>query len=397
MIKKYLSIAFYFLPALLIPVAPIEASSTGPVIHVPAEELASEVSAESSLDRKIHLGDLRLFGYGELHYNASIGPTANQIDFHRFVLGLGYDFTRKIKLEAELDFEHAFEEPELEFAYVDFLLRDWINFRTGSILVPMGVINQHHEPPLFYSVERPEIYRVIIPTSWMEGGTGIHGKIAEGLHYQLYGLTSPSAMGFTGSNGIRGGRGKVGTAPGGSFGAAARLEYVGVPGLRVGSSTFLGGTGHGDPAFNGPFLTMLEGDAKYSLEGIDLEGLFAFTNLSSVGSVNTTLVRRTPTFTNFVAKQMMGWYLEGAYHLFHHIMPDTKHDLVAFVRYEDYNTQHKMGSTFAANRSNDRNTLTFGASYLPIPQVAIKADYMANWNQANAGVDQFNVGIGFYY
>jgi hypothetical protein len=79
------------------------------------------------------------------------------------VLGVGYDFTDWLKFRSELDFEHAFKEPELEFAYLDFLLKPAVNVRLGAILVPMGVINQHHEPPLFYSVERPEIYRVIIP------------------------------------------------------------------------------------------------------------------------------------------------------------------------------------------------------------------------------------------
>ena len=135
---------------------------------------------------------------------------------------------------------------------------------------------------------------------------------------------------------------------------------------------------------------MIEADAKYSIEGIDLEGLFAFTNLSDAGSINTNLGKT-------VGEQMLGWYVEGAYHLFHHLIPDTKHDLIAFARFEDFNTQHSMPDGFSADPENDRNTVTFGLSYKPIPQIAFKADYMANWNQANAGIDQFNLGIGFYY
>ena len=144
-------------------------------------------------------------------------------------------------------------------------------------------------------------------------------------------------------------------------------------------------------------MTMIEGDAKYSFQGIDLDGAVGFINLSDAGNINTVLVTADPTFANFVGRQMLGWYLEGAYHLFHHLWPSTSHDLVVFGRYEDFDTQFKMPAGFAKNPANDRNTVTAGVSYLPIPQVAIKADYMFNWNAANAGVDQFNLGVGFYY
>lgn len=367
-----------------------------PELKVDEGELEASVN-EEGLKRLGNFGRLHLFGYGELHYNNLIGSSADQIDFHRLVLGVGYDFTRWLEFRSEVDFEHAFKEPELEFAHLDFLVRDWANFRVGSILVPMGVINQHHEPPLFYSVERPEFYRVIIPTSWQEGGAGVYGKLPWGFDYELYGISMMNASGFTGSTGFRGGRGGVGEQVARDFGVAGRLQYKGTPGLRVGTSFLAGNTAQGDATIGGALLTMIETDAKYSFQGIDLDGAFAFTHLSDAGNVNTARLVTTPTFTNFVASEMMGWYLEGAYHLFHHLLPDTKQDVVIFGRFEDFNTQHKMPAGFAANAANDRHTVTTGISYLPIPQVAIKADYMFNWNKANSGTDQFNLGVGFYY
>ncbi|NUN11966.1 hypothetical protein HUU53_04980, partial [Candidatus Micrarchaeota archaeon] len=223
---------------------------------------------------------------------------------------------------------------------------------------------------------------------------------------ELYVVSTPAAVtvdggaidrSFNGSNGIRNGRNHVAEAKGRDFGVTGRLQYTGVPGLRLGTSAFIGNTGHGTDAVGGALLTMLEADAKYSIEGIELEGALAFTNLSNARELNTYLVSLDPAFSNFAARQMLGWYIEGAYHLFHHIMPNTKHDLVAFARYEDFNTQFKMPTGFASNPANDRNTMTVGLSYMPLPQVAIKTDYMFNWNAANAGVDQFNMGIGFYY
>lgn len=381
------------------------AAEEGPDIKVSEEEMEKEAS-EDGLKRLGNLGRFHLFGYGEMHYNGRRGAGRNEIDFHRLVLGLGFDFTEWLQFHSELDFEHAFTEPELEFAYLDFLIRPWLNARVGSIVVPMGVINQRHEPPLFYSVERPELYRVIIPTTWQEGGAGLHGKLPAGFDYELYGLSSPQAAtldgaaidrSFNGSNGIRGGRGHVAEQLARDFGVAGRLQYKGLPGFRAGTSFFLGNTGHGNAAIGGGLLSMIEADAKYSLQGIDLEGVFAFTHLTDAGNINTFLVATDPTFANFVGSQMLGWYGEAAYHLFHHWMPDAKQDVVLFARYEDFNTQHKMPAGFAANPANNRHTLTAGISYLPIPQVAIKADTMFNWNQANAGVDQFNLGVGFYY
>lgn len=395
--KKDKIVVMGFLAGLLVGSAVWAQEKHEPEIKVSEEELEKETKDEEGLKRLGNFGRFHIFGYGELHYNGRIGPADNEIDFHRLVLGVGYDFTDWLKFRSEVDFEHAFKEPELEFAYLDFLIRPWFNVRLGSVLVPMGVINQHHEPPLFYSVERPEFYRVIVPTSWQEGGVLFHGKLPAGFEYEVGALSMLDAAGFTGSNGIRGGRGGVGEQVARDFGGAGRLQYKGVPGLRIGTSFVLGNTGQGDAGIDGGFLTLIEADAKYSFQGIDLDGAFAWTRLSDAGNINTVLVAADPTFTNFVGSQMLGWYLEGAYHLFHHLWPETTHDLVVFGRYEDFNTQHKMPAGFAANPANDRNTVTAGISYLPIPQVAIKADYMVNWNKANAGVDQFNLGVGFYY
>ena len=379
----------------------------GPEFNVPEGQFEKEVADEEGLQRGGNFGKLHLFGYGEMHYNSFIGATPNQLDFHRMVLGVAYDFTDWVKFRSEVDFEHAFKEPELEFATVDFLLHPWLNARVGSVLVPVGVLNQHHEPPLFYSVERPEVYRLIIPTTWQEGGAGIFGKLPADFDYELYGLSSLTAAdptasnaeqrGFSGSEGIRGGRKTLGETNVKNFAAVGRLQYKGLPGLRVGSSFFLGNTGQGNVTIGGALLSMVEGDAKYSFEGIDLEGLVAFSHLGDAGNINKVFLAATPTFTDFVGSEQLGWYVEGAYHLFHHLLPQITHDVVAFTRFEDINTQQKMPTGFAADPANDRKVVTVGVSYLPIPQVALKADYMFKWNKANADVDQLNFGIGFYY
>lgn len=380
--------------------------TSGPEIKVSDEEISKDSSSEEGLNRLGNFGKFHFFGYGDVHYNGKMGATGNEIDFHRLTLGFGYDFTDSLLMRMELDFEHAFKEPELEFAYLDFLIKDWANLRAGAIVVPMGYYNEHHEPPLYYSVERPQLYRVIIPSTWQGVGAGVFGKLGNGLEYQLYGLSSLNAVSlnddgtlndtFSGSEGFHDDH-SIGEAPGRDFGGAARIQFTGVPGLRLGASTYLGNTGQGNGAIGGGFLTMVEADAKYSFEGIDLEGIVAYSRLSDAGNINNVIVGVDPTFTDFVASSMLGWYVEAAYHVLHHIAPNSKHDLVVFTRFEDFDTQLTMPTGFAKDQANNRRTITTGVSYMPIPNVAIKADYMANWNAANGDVDQFNLGVAFYY
>ena len=386
-----------------------ESTKSGPAISVSEQELehdVTDITNEEGLQRLGNFGKLHLFGYGEMHYNNLIGSGTNQIDFHRLVIGVGYDFTDNIKFRTEVDFEHAFKEPELEYAYVDYLAKPWVNFRAGSILVPMGTINQNHEPPLFYSVERPQLYHDIIPSSWQEGGVGMFGNFPGNIDYQLYLMSSLEAVtiedgaitrSFTGSEGFHDSFGHVGEQPARDFAAAGRVQYKGVPGLRLGTSFFLGNTGQGNSSIGGGFLTMVEGDAKYTFEGIELEGQLAFTHLRDAENINNYMKSFPGGFTNDVATQMLGWYVEGAYHVLHHLKPESKKDVVTFIRYESTNTNFSMPVSSTEDPANDRRSITTGISYLPIPQVALKADYQFNWNKANSGTDQFNLGLGFYY
>jgi len=132
------------------------------------------------------LGKLQFHGYGELHYNnpkidTMSSGAGNVIDVHRFVLGWEYEFTENLRVEAELDYEHAAKELELEEAYLEYDLLPAVSLRVGTVLMPVGPLNETHEPPLYYSVERPYVERYIIPTTWQENGLGVAGRPSEGF------------------------------------------------------------------------------------------------------------------------------------------------------------------------------------------------------------------------
>jgi len=120
-------------------------------------------------------------------------------------------------------------EVALEQAYLDFLIKPWINIRAGMVLTPVGLINERHEPPAFNGVERPFVETVIIPTTWREMGFGAIGDLGRGLRYRAYLLSGLDATGFDAGMGIAEGRTD-------GFGASfrnpakvARLEYTGLP------------------------------------------------------------------------------------------------------------------------------------------------------------------------
>ena len=140
----------------------------------------SPASAEEDAEKR-----LQFHGYGEFHYNNPETGTMDQsatseADVHRFVLGWTYEFTPVIRLDAEIDYEHAAREIELEYAHLDYDLSPTTSLRVGSLLMPVGPLNEFHEPPLYYSVERPYVQRSIIPTSWQENGLGMVGRAANG-------------------------------------------------------------------------------------------------------------------------------------------------------------------------------------------------------------------------
>ncbi len=208
-------------------------------VEAQVEELKHGLGTESSEEGdEGYGGRVSFHGYGEMHYNnprtGSTVPQSSapaQMDFHRMVWGLSYHYNDRISLHTEVDFEHAATEIELEFAYLDFLVTPAFNVRAGSMLMPVGPLNEFHEPTLFYSVERPYVQNAIIPPSWQEGGVGVFGSVPGGIRYRVYLVSGLNAEGFSSATGIRSGRGHVAEAPSEDLAVVGRLEYIGLPGI----------------------------------------------------------------------------------------------------------------------------------------------------------------------
>lgn len=362
-------------------------------------EMEMEDEASENGSSKLHM-----HGYGELHYNVPSGGNST-MDLHRMVLGLSYEFSDRISVHTEVDYEHASQEMELEFTYLDFLINPALNVRAGLMLMPVGYLNEYHEPPLFFSVERPEVQKVIIPTTWQEGGIGVFGSPMEGLKYRVYLVSGLSGQGLRAKDGLRKGRGKgdggeKNPQTGEKLAIVGRLEYSPIIGLDLGTSFYQGGVDQVNNISGDPSVRILEGDVRVQSSGVEVRALYAQIDVDDAGSINAARLdsdgNSAPLVGNeSVGEQMIGWYTELAYHFAYPLQTDW--DLVPFVRYSEMNTQEAVPVGFSADPKNDRKITTYGLSFLPEPQVAIKADFQKFEDAAGGDTNQYNFAVAYMF
>ena len=336
-------------------------------------------------------------GYGELHYNEPNGSTQGKLDFHRFILYLGHNFNEQLSFKSEVELEHTKIEAgssdggelAIEQAYLDWHFSSHIGLKAGIVLPPIGIINQVHEPPTFHGVERPNVEYTVIPTTWRESGAGIYGVISEGLNYQLYLLAGLKAIGFSGRDGIRGGRQEALESSPINPSLSGRLDYLPVPQLKLAGSFFVGNTTEGNDSLGSGTLSIFAGDVQYSLGQFSLRALGAFESISDAAKINRA-------YGNEVADQIYGFYIEGGYNILYLVAPESDQSLAMFARYEKYNTHAKV-TGFAAKPEYDRNEVVIGATYKPTYNTAFKLDYQFLNNGAQANTKQLNIGVGYNF
>ena len=165
----------------------VDATSEAVEATVEAVEAGALGNADKSLEwaKKTKIG-----GYGELHYNNFEGKD-DQVDAHRFVLYVGHEYNDKVRFFSEVELEHSLAgdgkpgEVELEQAYIEWDFAKNHSLVSGLFLIPVGILNETHEPETFYGTERNQVEKNIIPTTWWETGALIRGDIAPGLSYDV--------------------------------------------------------------------------------------------------------------------------------------------------------------------------------------------------------------------
>lgn len=329
-----------------------------------------------------------LGGYGELHYN---GGEKDEIDLHRFVLFAGHRFNNWISLSSEIEFEHALigegkgGEVEIEQAFLSFDLTEGFGFRFGEtdrhsldaglFLVPVGILNETHEPPTFFGVERNEVEKNIIPSTWWEAGLKLHGSFGEGFRYNLAyhsGLETP----ITGGNAfkIRSGRNKVSKASADDPAITAQLTWAGVPGVELGVTTqYQADITQGALDVD---AWLFEAHANIRRGPFGLRALYARWDLNGP---EPKLIGRDEQY---------GWYIEPSYRF-----PVGDGEIGVFGRYSEWNNEAGL-----KDDNREFSQLQFGLNYWPHPNVVIKMDYQFDdAPEGGSEDDRINLGVGYQF
>ncbi len=361
---------------------------------------------------------LSIGGYGEFFYRNALGTTGSAAcgttatacdvtDILRVVLYTGYRFGDKVVFNSEVEFEHQ-SQVFVEFAYLDFLFSDPLRLRVGNVLVPVGITNEMHEPVFFHGVERPEVERNIIPSTWNENGVGLHGEVLPGLTYEVYllqGLNAAKAP--SAGSWVRGLRTRGGTTGSAASQRALAETLAGVGAiayergpLAVGASVYRGRAGQGQQVSSTDArkidadVTIVEGHAQFALRGVQLKALAVQGKITDGDLLNA---KHSLTGTSGIGSRVRGAYAEGAFDLFSLARRDDQ--LVPFLRYEMLKFHDEVPAGAAANPALDVDLVVAGLTYKPIPTVAIKADW--SWRKTgaagNAVTRAVNLGGAFVF
>ncbi|TAJ10129.1 hypothetical protein DMA11_19345 [Marinilabiliaceae bacterium JC017] len=370
------------------------------------EENGAEKILNSLSDKKLVIG-----GYGQIDYNQPLKSGTSQngkLDVHRLVLLFGYQFNERTQLVTEVEYEHV-KEVYIEQAFINYKIVSGLNFNGGLMLIPMGIINEYHEPTTYNGVERPNVDSYIVPTTWREIGAGFNGNIpGASLNYKLYVVNgfngySDDKGTLGGSKGLRSGRQKGAESYISSPNVSARVDYYGIPGLQVGLSGYFGKTQ--SELFHNLDKSdkVARAEADSSVVGVRMIGLdYRYKNgaFHSRGQLIYNSLTNTNQYNQFTGKdlgaEMLGAYVEVAYDLFRN-NTSVKNELTPFVRYEYYDT-HQNTDGIVANDKYKVSEIVAGLGYKVADGVVFKADMQF---RKPASEDKFattlNMGIGFWF
>lgn len=341
-----------------------------------------------------NLKGITLGGYAQIDYNEPDGSAPGKLDVHRLVLLFGYKFNEKVSFLTEIELEHV-SEVYVEQAFVRYNVAKNVNVLAGLMLVPMGIINEFHEPTTYYGVERPNVDNYIVPSTWRELGIGVSGNInSASLKYQAYifnGFISynDGSGVLRGVDGLRKGRQKGAESVVTAANLSTKFDYYGIAGLRLGLAGYFGKTQTDDTSVDNSTVgvSMIGLDARYVYKNLQIRGEYIHTSLSDTDEYNM--------FTGKdLGSKMVGYYGEVAYSF------DLKgvQKLTPFIRYESYNTQAQTEGDLVANPAYDRDEITFGLDYKVANGVAFKVDYQFLNNAAISEANkQFNAGVGVWF
>jgi hypothetical protein len=378
-----------------------------------AAPVAPPVSAIGNSDAPLSAAPLQsatmLGGYGELNYSRfTRNPAATQFNVRRIVLGVNHRFDNKTKLVTEIEIENAVTsatdkgEVAIEQAYIERQLNDQFSIRGGLFIVPIGFVNERHEPFAFYGVDRNLVETAIIPSTWREGGVMLTGQFGNGISVKG-GVATGFDIGKWDASSVESKESPLRTlhqegslAKSKDLNVFGALDWRGVPGLLLGASVFSGKSGHkslvdasGRTLQVNPLITVWDIRARYNPGKLDLMALYAKGSISKTAQLNASLAGSVSPIPSVFA----GAYVQAAYTVWS--SQDMK--LTPFARFERVNTGQAFDLPSGLGRPADaaEQVTTLGTNFTFAPAVVIKADYQKF--KISSLQNRFNLGLGYSF
>ncbi len=380
------------------------------------QDVTDELLLKGLQPARLGAGGTVIGGYSQMRVTYTEegrnSPFTGQANIDRLVLFVAHTFNDSFQTYIEFEWENAIAcsncngSAEIEQAFLDWHIRGKaLTLRTGLILVPFGIVNQWHEPPVFHGVSRPMVDQLIIPTTWREIGIGITGSLGM-FNYELYALTAPDPLNMD-SLGLRSALTQGSLAPANSWMVAGRLEAEPILGFLTGLSAIAGDLGGGSRFFE-PDRSHIDLalpiygfdlDARYRRHGLEarvLGAAFFFPHADQlIGSYDENGTRHypNPQVSGVVPSKFWGAYAEIAYDVLRFVTA-TEQQLLPFVRIEMYDNQAGLPAGFTRDRRLRVVETTMGVSYRPIRQVVFKSDVQLR--DRDRGDDELllNFGLG---
>lgn len=364
-------------------------------------------------------------GYGELLFESpdrtredgALSGARPRADLLRAVFYIGHKFTPQLLFNSEIEFEHAgvrdagavsvdpltgdgeaelTGEATMEFAYLDWQASRALGVRAGKLLVPMGLVNEQHEPPVFVGARRPDSERFIIPSTWSAAGAGLYGETAAGLEWRAYALEGLDARHFDAARAIREGRqgGSQALLTHPAF--AARADWKGTPGLLLGAAAYSGDSwqeARPAGATLSARVSLYDVHARWQWNGLELRGLYAAGKLGDAGALSDALGLAGDAR---LGERFAGGYAEAAFDAAPRIWPGTAWQLAPYARVERLDTQEDVAGG-SDDPALERTLLTFGLAVKPHPNVVLKADREQRRNAADRETSRWNVALGWLF
>jgi hypothetical protein len=377
---------------------------------------------EDSLNAGLSTRKTVISGYGSAFFQRDFNAGQSTVTLERAVLFLGHQFNNTISFFSELEIENAkvasgesgTGEIAMEQAFLKFNLNSRQYIVAGLFTPRIGLLNENHLPVNFNGVERPIVEQLIIPATWRELGVGFYGTSGRlPFNYSFALINGLNSANFEHGNGIREGRAEGSSALTNNIAVTGAVQYF-FQDFKFQLSEYYGGTvglshhgadslGLNSGAFGTP-LNLLEADVQFYKNGISAKALGALINYPDAEKVNAA-------YGNNMASKMIGAYVELAYNWLY--PSHKKAQFVTFVRYEYLNMNQTIPKNGLYDGTEEQAHLIAGFSYLPIPNVTIKADIrLLHTGSQNAELtsnpspnslpyqqnNQFlNVGIGYSF